>query len=101
MLEQVLAPIVLRVVGLDVRLAVEIGLASGFTASATAETTCFATYSKHETYEQIFNNYRYVDFVCRYYEEKGVPIYREYHSLNMRAVLIPPAYTMPFRSSNL
>ncbi len=91
LLEQLMAPIVLRVVGLDVRLAVEIGLASGFTASATAETTCFATYSKHETYEQIFNNYRYIDRLYRYYEEKGIPIYREYHSLNMRAVLIPPS----------
>ncbi len=89
--EEVMAPIVLRILGLDVRLAWEIGLASGFTSGAGNDITHFGTYSKNETYEQVFHNYQYIERLFGYYQENGVPIYRECHGLNMRAVVIPPS----------
>ena len=76
-IEAVALPVQPRMNATDVRLIVEIALASGHTASSNGAMMSFWHYSKDVPLERIIRNAQYQYRLYGYYEERGVPILAE------------------------
>ena len=89
--EAVKGPSLYRSQAADDRLVSEVALAGGYSGASSNCLAFYGAYSKSDPLDRVIRNYQYCYRLSGYYEEKGVPIYREQQSLIMRAVLIPPS----------
>lgn len=89
--EAVEGPSLYRSQAADDRLVSEVALAGGYSGASSNCLAFYGAYSKSDPLDRVIRNYQYCYRLSGYYEEKGVPIYREQQSLIMRAVLIPPS----------
>ena len=76
-IDEVELPVQPRMNAPDVRLVVEIALASGHTASSNGAMMSFWHYSKDMPLETCIRNAQYQYWLYGYYEERGVPILAE------------------------
>jgi len=84
------APILLRLLGLDNRLQWEIALAGGLSGGPGDAINYYASGCKCDPFDILIKNYKYINRLIGFYEEKGVPIYREFHGCNV-GVIMPPS----------
>jgi len=89
--EAVKGPSLYRSQSADDRLVSEVALAGGYTGASSNCLAFYGAYCKSDPLHRVIRNYQYCYRLSSYYEERGVPIYREQQSLIMRAVLIPPS----------
>lgn len=89
--EAVKGPSLYRSQSADDRLITEVSLAGGYSGASSNCLAFYGAYCKSDPLEKVLHNYQYCYRLSGYYEERGVPIYREQQSLIMRAVLIPPS----------
>ncbi len=88
-LEGVDAPVLARPEGRDLRLIYEVALAAGFSGGTGNSLTYYGSGCKKDPLDVVLRNHQYIDRLHAYYEEQGVPTYREIHGVNMR-ILFPP-----------
>ena len=84
------APILHRLLGLDNRLQWEMALAGGLSGGPGDAINYYASGCKRDPFDILLKNYKYINRLIGYYEEKGVPIYREFHGCNV-GVIMPPS----------
>jgi methylaspartate mutase epsilon subunit len=77
-IEAVKLPVQLRSPAADIRLAMEIALASGHSSSTGAPLTAFFNFAKDVPLETCLRNYQYTCRLMGHYEERGIPIVSEY-----------------------
>jgi len=92
LIDSVDMPTLVRATGADNRLLWEIALASGFTGGPGNGFSYYGSGCKSDAWETIASSYQYIDRLVGYYEENGIPIYRESHGVNVRALLPPSLY---------
>jgi methylaspartate mutase epsilon subunit len=73
-IESVDLPVAIRGIGLDWRLIMEIGLASGHSDNSSSPTMAFWHYSTNTPLEVSIYNHQYVYRLLGFYEEAGIPI---------------------------
>lgn len=84
------APILHRLLGLDNRLQWEMALAGGLSGGPGDAINYYASGCKKDPLDLLLKNYKYINRLIGYYEEKGVLIYREFHGCNV-GVIMPPS----------
>ncbi len=84
------APILHRLLGLDNRLQWEMALAGGLSGGPGDAINYYASGCKRDPFDLLLKNYKYINRLIGYYEEHGVPIYREFHGCNV-GVIMPPS----------
>ncbi len=83
-------PVLHRLLGLDNRLQWEMALAGGFSGGPGDAINYYASGCKRDPFDLLLKNYKYINRLIGYYEEHGVPIYREFHGCNV-GVIMPPS----------
>ena len=83
-------PMCMRQVTPDIRLVAEVALAGGYTGVTSHAIDAVVSFSKNYSFEKSIKCYQYVDRLAAYYQENGVPIYREYRGM-VDAVHLPPS----------
>jgi len=77
-IESVELPVQLRPPAVDIRLAVEIALASGHTSTTGSAVSAFLNFTRDVPLERCIRNFQYVYRLMAYYQERGIPIVAEY-----------------------
>ena len=73
-IEAVKLPVQLRPPTPDIRLVMEIGLASGHSSSTGAPVSAFFNFTKNVSLETCIRNFQYCYRLMAYYQERGIPI---------------------------
>lgn len=91
-IEAVNVPTLVRATGYDNRLLWEVSLAAGFSGGPGNDMSYFGSGCKKDPIETIISTYQYINRLCGYYEEHGVPVYRESHGVNIRSLMPPSVF---------
>lgn len=83
-------PIQVRATAPDLRLATEIGFASGHSAFCNNPLWSLANYTKEVPLHEIIHNYQYIFRLMAYYEEHGVPMIQDITSIHA-GYPVPPS----------
>lgn len=93
LIEAVDTATLVRATGVDNRLIWEIALASGYSGGPGNGLSYYGSGCKNDSLEEILLNYQYIDRLAGLYTQRGVPIYRESHGVNIRAIIPPSLFS--------